>query len=544
MLKSIGLLALSIILVIAVFRIPIPVLVEIKSPVAVEKILVVEKVNVTQLVVGEGLLGNITLGWIEGPRIGYVRLIALDVYDNGVWRLNDSNVLEDILVRAKTIHSAPTSAKYAGRVTFHLETIDTLPTVKPSYKVILVPQPRIYRRLDDIIRVDAPLALKDPYERFIALRTLFIYNNTYSVYMIIPSNNTFYYTLPFPHTPPASRPMSIVDNLDAILATVKVGEVAIDTPHNESTARVKDLALRLLREYLDKPLGVFLADVIGFIRSNTTYSALPPRTPPGMDLVDYFLYESHTGSCLHYASSLAVLLRDMGIRARVVLGYIVEEEKDRQVIRGIPHLWVEVYIPGRGWLQVDPTPPIASSEPSLSVIQGVDERVSEYVNISIERALREYRESMINASVERERPVRLSPYEPIEINGTNTSTSNRSIPYLPVPSNEVLVSIGLVSSIVLVIGLMEKVTVITRRDKSLAKEMLAEITGKLGVSIDIEHSTPREVVESLLEIVPEDIGYELKKFLAYYERASYGGKGGDLSKALKILSRIHRLLGS
>ena len=48
----------------------------------------------------------------------------------------------------------------------------------------------------------------------------------------------------------------------------------------------------------------------------------------------------------------------------------------------------------------------------------------------------------------------------------------------------------------------------------------------------------------LLRVASEDIDYELKKFLTYYENASYGGRIEELNKALKILSRINRLLRS
>ena len=70
---------------------PIPVLITVKPSIVV-KYVKVREVNVTQLVVGEGILSNISLGWIDGPSIGYIRLIALDKYDNGVWRVKENDI--------------------------------------------------------------------------------------------------------------------------------------------------------------------------------------------------------------------------------------------------------------------------------------------------------------------------------------------------------------------------------------------------------------------------------------------------------------------
>jgi transglutaminase-like putative cysteine protease len=64
------------------------------------------------------------------------------------------------------------------------------------------------------------------------------------------------------------------------------------------------------------------------------------------------------GFCLHYASTMAVLLRKLGVPARLVEGYLPgsRDATGREIIRGTQsHAWVEVYFPSYGWQMFDPT---------------------------------------------------------------------------------------------------------------------------------------------------------------------------------------------
>jgi transglutaminase-like putative cysteine protease len=63
-----------------------------------------------------------------------------------------------------------------------------------------------------------------------------------------------------------------------------------------------------------------------------------------------------TASCRDYAVLLAETLRKNGIAARLASGYLCEfdEAKDKRA-EGALHAWVEAYVPGAGWLGMDPT---------------------------------------------------------------------------------------------------------------------------------------------------------------------------------------------
>lgn len=79
----------------------------------------------------------------------------------------------------------------------------------------------------------------------------------------------------------------------------------------------------------------------------------------GRDPVDEFLFETRTGFCEHYASAFAAMMRLAGIPARIVTGYMggwKSELGDYYLVRqSDAHAWAEVWLPGRGWIRVDPT---------------------------------------------------------------------------------------------------------------------------------------------------------------------------------------------
>ena len=83
-------------------------------------------------------------------------------------------------------------------------------------------------------------------------------------------------------------------------------------------ARVVGLARRIADPELttyDKVMAVQR-----WLRIHERYTLDPPLDPPGADAVDWFLFERKTGFCEHFASAMAVLLRSVGIPARLAVG--------------------------------------------------------------------------------------------------------------------------------------------------------------------------------------------------------------------------------
>jgi hypothetical protein len=96
-----------------------------------------------------------------------------------------------------------------------------------------------------------------------------------------------------------------------------------------------------------------------YLMTNYEYTLQLPRTVPQDPLAD-FLFVRKRGHCEYFASSMAIMLRTLGIPSRVVNGFRTSEFNDltsNYVIRASSaHSWVEAYFPGSGWISFDPTP--------------------------------------------------------------------------------------------------------------------------------------------------------------------------------------------
>lgn len=97
-----------------------------------------------------------------------------------------------------------------------------------------------------------------------------------------------------------------------------------------------------------------------YLRLNYPYDLSAPLAPQNRDVVDYFLFEGQSGFCSHYASAMTVMLRSLGVPARVVSGYAAgafdAQRGAYHVTETAAHAWVEVYFPGYGWVEFEPTP--------------------------------------------------------------------------------------------------------------------------------------------------------------------------------------------
>lgn len=119
--------------------------------------------------------------------------------------------------------------------------------------------------------------------------------------------------------------------------------------------RVRELAQAIvgdLRADRDRALAIE-----AYLRS-MPYSYRVAPIPAEGDAVDQFLFEMRSGYCTYYASAMAVMLRSLGIPARVAVGYVQGEATNDGgflVREADAHAWAEAYINGR-WVPFEPTP--------------------------------------------------------------------------------------------------------------------------------------------------------------------------------------------
>ena len=125
---------------------------------------------------------------------------------------------------------------------------------------------------------------------------------------------------------------------------------------------------RRLRADARTPYGAVVA-IETWLRSTGgfAYDENPPATG-GVPPLAHFVAEGKRGYCQHFAGAMALMLRMLGIPARVAAGFTSGKYEDGgwTVTDHNAHAWVEVWFPGYGWLPFDPTPGRGSLAASYS----------------------------------------------------------------------------------------------------------------------------------------------------------------------------------
>ena len=110
-----------------------------------------------------------------------------------------------------------------------------------------------------------------------------------------------------------------------------------------------------------------------------TYEEQPPRPLAGEPPLVAFVTDHRAGYCQHYAGSMALMLRLLGVPARVAAGFTSgsydEDDREWVVTDHNAHTWVEVWFPGFGWLPFDPTPGRGQLSATYSAVSDAFNRV-------------------------------------------------------------------------------------------------------------------------------------------------------------------------
>lgn len=145
----------------------------------------------------------------------------------------------------------------------------------------------------------------------------------------------------------------------------------LDVPFSV-TQRTRELAQQIAGGYenaYDKA-----AAITSWLRSNLDYSRVTEAPPADQDPIDWVLFDYQVAFCNYYASAEVIMLRTLGIPARMAVGFAqgYYEEPDaalapeRDEVFDLPqgvfvvreqdaHAWPEVYFPGFGWVEFEPT---------------------------------------------------------------------------------------------------------------------------------------------------------------------------------------------
>ena len=248
---------------------------------------------------------NVPLAIVSPPDAEWLRIMSFNEYVNGTW------------LRGKPLHPPELTGGTVFKVT-------VTPIGALTFNYLPYPQPAPGYRPSGRFNGDV-LPLTSSSQRVIVK-----------------------YRAPYPYAnaPELEVPLKSLQLKPQKLSTKRVQELAQRLASNATTLKdLIDNIQRLLRRY----------------RYALYYTGKPAEDP-----VDWFLFVSKTGMCVHFASAAAILLRDVGIDARLVVGLAVSKKVDGIRVFTLPmHAWVEVYVPGKGWVAWDPSPRIRLNETSV-----------------------------------------------------------------------------------------------------------------------------------------------------------------------------------
>jgi transglutaminase-like putative cysteine protease len=121
--------------------------------------------------------------------------------------------------------------------------------------------------------------------------------------------------------------------------------------------RIQALALEITAAY-DNPYDKAAA-ITNYLRSEIEYAPTISFPEDTVDRLEYFLLEGKQGFCNYYASAEVLMLRSAGVPARLAVGFAQGEPNLQGTFYTVrerdAHAWPEVYFPGFGWIEFEPT---------------------------------------------------------------------------------------------------------------------------------------------------------------------------------------------
>jgi hypothetical protein len=254
-------------------------------------------------------------------------------------------------------------------------------------------------------------------------------------------------------------------------------------------------------------------------RGGFVYDEQPPRAD-GAPLVA-FVKKTKAGYCQHYAGAMALMLRMVGIPARVAVGFTSGRLDDGKwiVTDHEAHAWVEVWFAGQGWVPFDPTPGRGTFGSIYSFASDSEDAVA---------ALRRGDLSRKN-DIDRDKPSAAIPRE--------------GLPGDRRPSVFAL-ALGIGAIWILVVGLgkslLRRARYLTRDPRRAATASRRELEGFLrdqGIQVPT-----CATLEDLRSTVYEELGLDGRSYAAAAGRARFGPPADSRVDSTSARRELHALL--
>ncbi|HSS93584.1 MAG TPA: transglutaminaseTgpA domain-containing protein [Candidatus Dormibacteraeota bacterium] len=273
-----------------------------------------------------GRLGDAPVMYVRTGAPAYWRGLVFDTYANGVWTASN--------------HEFSILQPYVPP--------QLLPPAPPNNNGTFVQVFRVARPLPGVISAAYPI--QSLYAPVSALR-----EDAYGTF----------------RTPDLLRPgqtYSVVSYLPNLTPAELRGDPYVFNAPNENPAylatgslsnQARKLAVQVTRDHSSNEYDLVMA-LTAYLQQNFEYTQQLGHVPPGRDPVDWFLFDVKKGYCEQFATAEVMMLRSLGIPARLATGYSTGEYNpvlDQAIVRERDaHAWVEVWFANHGWVPVDPSP--------------------------------------------------------------------------------------------------------------------------------------------------------------------------------------------
>jgi protein-glutamine gamma-glutamyltransferase len=279
-----------------------------------------------------GRLGDAPVMYVRTGAPAYWRGLVFDTYRDGAWTASDrSFVTFQPYVQPRFLPPAPRDS--LGTFVQVFRVVRTLPgVISAAYPIQSLYAPVASLRRDAYGTFRTPDVLRP--------------GQTYSVVSYLPNLSAAElgrHTVGSPQIPDQNA-----EYVDAGSLSPQARQLALTAVGGHRGTTRFDLVMALTT----------------YLQQNYRYSLQLGHVPSGRDPVDWFLFDAKIGYCEQFATAETLMLRSLGIPARLATGYSTGDYDpvlNQSIVREHDaHAWVEVWFPGDGWVPVDPSPGFAA----------------------------------------------------------------------------------------------------------------------------------------------------------------------------------------
>ena len=291
---------------------------------------------------------------------------------------------------------------------------------------------------------------------------------------------------------------------------------------------------RRLRAGARTPYGAVVA-IETWLRSTGgfVYDESPPRAG-GLPPLAHFVAEGRRGYCQHFAGAMSLMLRFLGIPARVAAGFTsgTREDGGWTVTDHNAHAWVEAWFPGYGWLAFDPTPgrgSLAANYSASSTGFNAGDAAEAFAG----------RQGAAGGAGELGRLLALKEQLAERQARGGATTDDRGIGAVWLLLLAALAAGAAIGIAKLVRRRLRYMTRDPRRQAAAARRELADFLADQGIAI-----RPSATPEELHQLVYEELRADGRPFAAALAEARFGPPGASAAAAARTRRELRALLHS